>query len=365
MKHDDDRHLDEPRRDLELGAALAALPHPELPDDMDARLRAALEAERRRRRRNRSVATLGLAATLAALALGGATLAGAFDSDSPVPWPEPPLPAESAYPTNAAGQTYGGGEALVEEPDLVKVIATNGKHGYSLKEDMNPPPDTQKTPAEREANQKRALRGYNIPVFASDGVTQIGVFRLGGPGMVMTGGDAEGNTVTITADTDGNIITTTTHPDGTVTVETEALDGTITTKTYEREADVPKVETPKITVTAAPEAEPESPPAWLLSRMSDLARDAGDARATARWELQTRYYLRRVAGENAPESPYQLWTTVWLVILHGDFPGGSWRYWLLDRDSHNVISQAQSEKPFDTSSHQIQPLGGPIMLGEQ
>ena len=80
MNQDHDGLVDEQRRDLELGAALAALPHPELPDDMDARLRAAVEAERRRRRRHRSAATLGLAAALAALALGGAALAGAFDS---------------------------------------------------------------------------------------------------------------------------------------------------------------------------------------------------------------------------------------------------------------------------------------------
>lgn len=39
------------RRDLALARALAALPQPELPDDMDARLRAALEKEQRRRRR--------------------------------------------------------------------------------------------------------------------------------------------------------------------------------------------------------------------------------------------------------------------------------------------------------------------------
>ena len=94
--------------------------------------------------------------------------------------------------------------------------------------------------------------------------------------------------------------------------------------------------------------------------MSQLARDAGDAQATAWWELQTRYYLKRIEGDNTPESPYQQWTIVWLVILHGDFAGRSWRYWLLDQDSHNVLSQAQSDRPFDTTSHDIQPMPGPI-----
>ena len=361
MNRDDDGLIEEQSRDLELGAALAALPSPELPGDMDARLRAAVEAERRRRRRHRSVATLGLAAALAAIVLGGAALAGAFDADSPAPWPEPPLPAESVYPTNAAGQTYGGGKALVEEPDLVAVLATNGKHGYCLRSDFEGTPP--KTPEEAEEITKRSLRGYTIPVYESDGVTQIGVFQIGGPGGKMEGGTADGGKMTMEADTHGNIITTTTHPDGTVTVKTEALDGTITTKTYEHEADVPKVETPKLTVRTAPKPEPDKPRAWLLERMSQLARDAGDAHATAWWELQTRYYLKGVEGDKSPDSPYQQWTTVWLVILHGDFAGGSWRYWLLDRDSHNVLSQAQSDKPFDTSSHDLQPMPGPIKLG--
>jgi hypothetical protein len=51
MRPDIDRIIEAQRRDLELGAALAALPRPELPDDVDARLRAAVEKERRRNRR--------------------------------------------------------------------------------------------------------------------------------------------------------------------------------------------------------------------------------------------------------------------------------------------------------------------------
>lgn len=368
MKQDHDGLIDEQSRDLELGAALAALPHPELPGDMDARLRAAVEAERRRRRRHRSVATLGLAATLAALVLGGAALAGAFDSDSPAPWPTPPLPAESVYPTNAAGQTYGGGKELVEEPDLVKVLATNGKHGYCLRSDLDGPADgiTPSTPPEvTEAINEAGLRGRTIPVYESDGITQIGVFQIGGPGTTMFYGSADGGKVTKTADADLNIITTTTHPDGTVTVETEALDGTTTTKTYEHEADVPKVETPKITVSTAPKAEPDKPQAWLLERMSQLARDAGDADATAWWELQTRHYLKPIEGDNTPESPYQQWATVWLVVLHGDFAGADWRYWLLDQDSHNVLASGQSDTQFVMSGPQLPPPQGPITLGEK
>jgi hypothetical protein len=357
VKQDHDSLVEEQRRDLELGAALAALPHPELPDDMGASLRTAVEMERRRRR-HRSVATLALAAALAALALGGAALAGAFDSDSPVPWPEPPLPAESVYPTNAAGQTYGGDKPLVENPDLVKVLATNGKVGYSLKPDIYPDPDPM-TPEEAEEMTKRGLRGYMVPVYGSDGVTQIGVFQVGGPGSQAVYGRADG-TVTMEADADGTIITTTVASDGTTTIETEALDGTVTTKTLTAAEAARLKETPK--PASRPSRRTVQPPAWLLERMSQLARDAGDARATAWWELQFRHYLKRIEGHQTPESPYQQWATVWLIILHGDFVRGDWRYWLLDQDSHNVLSQGASDRAFDASRV---PPEGPITLGEK
>jgi len=197
MNRDHDAFMDE-RRDLELGAALAALPHPELPDDMDARLQAALEAERHRRRRHRSVATLGLAAALTALVLGGAALAGAFDADSPAPWPEPPLAAESAYPTNAAGETCGTHEPLVEKPDLMAAVGRYGVHGYLRRSDIiGAPPET---PEEAAAQTRRSLRGYTVPLYEADGVTQIGVFRVGAGQVQMK--QADGTVITQEADRD-------------------------------------------------------------------------------------------------------------------------------------------------------------------
>ncbi len=365
MNPDQNGLIDKQSRDVELGAALAALPHPELRGDMDARLRAALETERRRRRRHRSVATLGLAATLAALTLGGAALAGAFNSDSPAPWPEPPLPAKSVYPTNAAGQTYGGHKPLVEAPDLIAVLATNGKHGYCLNSEFEPPRNPPKTPEEAEAMSDRAFRGYTIPVYESDGVTQIGVFQMGGPGMTSYGGTADGGTVTKTSDADGNIITTTVDPDGATTIETKALDGRVTTKALTAAEAARLKETPTPSQQPSHKPEPDTPEAWLLERMSQLAGDAGDARATAWWELQTRHYLKPIEGDKTPESPYQQWATVWLIILHGDFAGGDWRYWLLDQDSHNVLASGQSDTQFVMSGPQLPPPQGPITLGEK
>jgi hypothetical protein len=361
MNQEHDESVAEQHRDLELGAALAALPQPELPHNIDARLRAALELERRRRRRNRSITTLGLAATLAAIVLGGAALAGAFDSRSPAPWPEPPLPAASVYPTNAAGETYGADKPLVEEPDLIAAVGRHGVHGYLRKSDLERPNITPSTPPEEvEEYNNRALRGYDIPLYASDGVTQIGVCHVGGGQVQIKQGD--GTIITQEADRNDNIITTTTRPDGTVTIKTEALDGTVTTKTLtaaEAKRLTQATATPK--PTATPTREPDRPREWLFERMSQLAHDAGDAHSTAWWELQFRHYLKPIEGDKTPESPYQQWATVWLVILHGHFPGADWRYWLLDPDSQDVLSEGTSTQPYDTSA--LPPMQGPITLG--
>lgn len=363
MNRGRDHLVESQSRDLELGAALAALPRPELPDDMDARLRAMLEGERRRRRRRRGVTTLGLAATLAALVLGGAALAGAFDSGSPAPWPEPPLPAESVYPTNAAGETYGKNKPLVEEPDLIAAVGRHGVHGYLRRSDIHGTPP--ETPEEAEEMNKRGLRGYTVPLYESDGVTQIGLVKVGGPGSKAIMKQADGTTITEEADRDGNIITTTTRPDGTVTIESEALDGTVTTKQLTaaeaKRLKEKKTATPK--PTASPSRPPDRPRPWLLERMSQLAREAGDVHATAWWELQSRYYLKPIERENTPESPYQQWESVWLVILHGDFAGADWRYWLLHPDSHDVLASGQSDTRFKMSGPHLPAPQGPIALG--
>lgn len=88
---------------------------------------------------------------------------------------------------NKSGKSYGTvydaitvpDEPLsVNEPDLIYVLATNGKYGYAKKEDMyacgpTSPDDTE---------WKKRIFGnkdyYEIDVFDSDGVTKIGKFRI-------------------------------------------------------------------------------------------------------------------------------------------------------------------------------------------
>ena len=319
-------------------------------------------ARERRRRRRRRLIVLGAAVVAAAVALGAATLAGAFRSNTPVPWPKPPLPAASAYPTNADGQTYGVNKPLVEQPDLIAAVGKHGVHGYLRKADIDGAPP--KTPEEAAAQTKRSLRGYVVPLYASDGVTQVGVFQVGGPGGQMRMKQPDGTVITQEADRDGNIITTTTHPDGSMTIATEALDGSVTTRELTvAQAGHLRAETATPKPTATPTHEPPRPRPELLRHMSELAREAGYAHATAWWELQFRYYLKPIEGDASPESPYEQWASVWLVVLHGDFDGADWRYWLLDRDSYDVLNSGQSDKRFKMSGPHLPAPQGPITLG--
>lgn len=93
-------------RDAELGAALAALPQPELPGDVDSRLRAAVEKERRRNRRRpgwpEALVVLAIAVAIAApfawryLPPSGATLAqvqAVMETRRAYVVPTPPEPA--------------------------------------------------------------------------------------------------------------------------------------------------------------------------------------------------------------------------------------------------------------------------------
>lgn len=93
------------------------------------------------------------------------------------------LGATTDWPKNAQGLTYGSALNAVspqDEPDLIQVQASNGKTGYVLRADLEP--SAPKTPAEalahQAAQQAAALENATIPVYTSDGTTQIGIFVL-------------------------------------------------------------------------------------------------------------------------------------------------------------------------------------------
>lgn len=84
---------------------------------------------------------------------------------------------------NADGKTFGAANEH-GSPDLVAVGATNGRDGYAWGADLDwagngggPPP---KTPEEALARQAANLgKGWAVPVYQSDGKTQVGEFIVG------------------------------------------------------------------------------------------------------------------------------------------------------------------------------------------
>ncbi|MAM54900.1 MAG: hypothetical protein CMH35_08670 [Microbacterium sp.] len=93
--------------------------------------------------------------------------------------------ATNAWAVNDNGFTYG----VINdngEPDLIAVVTTDGQPGYVWQSDLNDANGT--TAAESFTSPEEALRWqeqnagtvHHIPVYESDGTTQIGVFQVGG-----------------------------------------------------------------------------------------------------------------------------------------------------------------------------------------
>lgn len=89
-----------------------------------------------------------------------------------------PSPKPGTWPTNARGQTYGSdayANAQTGEPDLIAAYATNGKEGYVARTDLDGPVPTNVS----QAIAQNSAPSRTIPVYLSDGITQIGVFVIG------------------------------------------------------------------------------------------------------------------------------------------------------------------------------------------
>lgn len=121
---------------------------------------------------------------IAGLAAGGTALA-ATDSHSSNHQPGSTAAAPQAahvFARNARGQTYGSeldATDLAHAPDLIAAYATNGQLGYVLKRQLHPPGP--RTPAAALRAQAEAAKQApaQIPVYAVDGITQIGVLAFG------------------------------------------------------------------------------------------------------------------------------------------------------------------------------------------
>jgi hypothetical protein len=120
------------------------------------------------------------ALAIGGLALGGSALAATNSSHqgtSSAPAAQPQ--AVHIFARNARGLTYGSELDAADPahaPDLIAAYATNGKLGYVLAKQLHPQGPSGPTAALRaQAVTKAAAQ---IPVYALDGVTRIGVFEI-------------------------------------------------------------------------------------------------------------------------------------------------------------------------------------------
>lgn len=85
--------------------------------------------------------------------------------------------------TNETGQTYGSGDTDGDLPELVAVIANNGEIGYIPAAELEGPAlsheEVKQLPIENINGQEvRTTPDRTVPVFATDGVTEIGDFTI-------------------------------------------------------------------------------------------------------------------------------------------------------------------------------------------
>lgn len=96
-----------------------------------------------------------------------------------VPKPDP------TYPMNAAGQTYGSAadsNSPENEPDLILVVASNGKEGYASKTALAAAEGTGFTSIKDAIawSEGEGQKDHIVPVFDTDGKTQVGEFTVYG-----------------------------------------------------------------------------------------------------------------------------------------------------------------------------------------
>lgn len=86
----------------------------------------------------------------------------------------------TAWGVNESGQTYGVANAN-GDPDLVSIVASNGKVGYADSRELEGPTPT--SPTEALAWQNGPQRDIQLPVYKSDGKTVFGHFPIRRPAL--------------------------------------------------------------------------------------------------------------------------------------------------------------------------------------
>jgi hypothetical protein len=112
---------------------------------------------------------------LAVIAGGCSQASGQEPATDPTssPYPVPPpgdVVVGPPYPTNANGMTYGSGMGD-QDPDLIAAYGTHGQFGYVLATDVYQP-----IPAGLHVGE--VGHPHSITLYAKDGVTTIGVYRI-------------------------------------------------------------------------------------------------------------------------------------------------------------------------------------------
>lgn len=89
--------------------------------------------------------------------------------------PSDPLLEATSYSINSNGQTYGSlvsANSIGEKPELVSALGVNGKEGYIYYEELIDI-TLESSSSDRQEN--------TIPLYKSDGTSQIGTFKLSNP----------------------------------------------------------------------------------------------------------------------------------------------------------------------------------------
>lgn len=147
---------------------------------------ASLASKRRRRFRHILLAIAGAVVVIIGAGIG--TGAATAINHAPFIWTPSTEPGGKAtlapvpdWPTNESGQSHGAQGDSPIAPDLIAVMATNWEPGYVRAADLAAVDGSSVTTPEEAGEWSKAHNGTysDIPVYKSDGVTQIGIFRVG------------------------------------------------------------------------------------------------------------------------------------------------------------------------------------------